>query len=410
MVALDIDVLSHDVYLEGVPHELFATLRREAPVYKHPIPYDLNKHVSAESPDFLWVLTRHADVRSANRDHELFSSEAMGVQIWDDPGSERAPTMISIDPPKHTRLRRLINRGFTPRMIGLFAEHFADITQKIIDEVINQESFDFVTEVAAELPLIAISELLGVPLEDRRNIFDWTNAMIGASDPEYGEGDESTLAAMAVYQYATKLADERRANPQDDIITKLITEVDGDALGPHEFELFVLILSVAGSETTRNAITHGLMALLDNPDQMDLLRSDLDAHLPTAVDEMIRWASPVNSFRRTATADVEMHGQLISKGDGVLLMYASANRDEDVFDNPFTFDITRSPNDHVAFGGGGAHYCLGANLARLEIETMYRALLERTSSIVATGPAERLRSNLINGIKHLPVSVTPRGE
>ena len=405
---MDIDILSHDVWRDGVPHDQLSWLRREAPVFKHPMPDGVNDHTSSERPqqDFMWVLTRHEDVRMANRDAERFSSEAFGVQLWDDPGSQAARTLISVDPPDHTRLRRLINRGFTPRMISHFEEHFTAVSHSIIDEVVGRETFDFVTDVAAELPLIAISELLGIPIEDRRNIFDWTNAMIGSTDPEYNKGeDEATLSAMAVYQYATKMADIRRENPRDDIITKLITEVDGDALGPHEFELFVLILCVAGSETTPNAITHGLMALLEHPDQMALLRSDVDRYLPTAVDEMIRWATPVAMFRRTALVDVEIRGQKIAGGEGVLLHYTSANRDEAVFEDPFTFDITRSPNDHVSFGGGGPHFCLGANLAKLEVATMFRQLLDRTTHIEATGPAERLRSNFINGVKHLPVSV-----
>lgn len=405
----EIDVLSHDVWLQGVPHEQLAELRRKSPVYRHELPPGVNDHVNDRtSPDFVWLLTGHAEVREVNRDADRFSSEAMGVQLWDDPNAEAAKTLISVDAPYHTRLRRLINRGFTPRMISMFEAHFTDVTAQIIDAVIGEQSFDFVTEVAAELPLVAIAELIGVPVEDRKNIFEWTNAMVGSTDPEYYiDADTPTLSAMALYQYASQLADQRRENPQDDIITKLITEVDGDALGPHEFELFVLILAVAGSETTRNAITHGLMALLDNPDQMALLRSDPEAHLDTAIDEMIRWASPVNIFRRTALEDCVVGGQSISKGDALVLCYPAANRDEAVFEDPYRFDVTRTPNDHVAFGGGGPHFCLGANLARLEMKIMFRALLDRTSHIEATGPAERLRSNFINGVKHLPVTVTP---
>ncbi|MEL7210066.1 MAG: cytochrome P450, partial [Actinomycetota bacterium] len=306
----------------------------------------------------------------------------------------------------------MVNRGFTPRMVEQFAEHYHDVTRQILDGAIDKGEFDFVTEVAAELPLVAIAEILGVPLEDRHKLFSWSNRLVGNTDPEYGEGGpderqtDALEAAAEIYGYATGLAEQRREEPQDDVVTKLITEVDGEALGHHDFELFVLLLAVAGNETTRNAISHGLLALMENPDQMALLREDVPGRIDAAVEEILRWATPVIYFRRTAMKDVTVRGVDIAEGDAVALYYLSANRDEDVFDDPFRFDITRDPNEHIAFGGGGAHFCLGANLARLELKIMFEELLARTSDIELTGDVQRLRSNFINGIKHVPVSVT----
>ena len=404
----DIDLGSHDRWAEGVPHDQLTYLRHEAPVFRHPSTQD-------RMPEF-WALTRYEDVQAVNRDHETFSSEAKGmilVDTEDENGERPVKTMIDTDPPEHTRLRRLVNRGFTPRMVSQFAEHYHQVTQQIVDAAVEKGDFDFVTELAAELPLVAIAEILGVPLEDRHKLFDWTNRLVGNTDPEYGEGNEEERqqdameAAMEIYGYATNLAEQRRTEPRDDVVTKLITDVDGEALGHHDFELFVLLLSVAGNETTRNAISHGLLALMENPDQMALLREDVPGRIDTAVEEILRWACPVIYFRRTAMRDVTIRGVDIAEGDAVAMYYISANRDEEVFADPFSFDITRNPNEHISFGGGGAHFCLGANLARLELKIMFEELLARTSDIELTGDVQRLRSNFINGIKHIPVSVTP---
>ena len=403
----DIDLGDHDTWAEGVPHDQLAYLRREHPVYRHP-------GTEERMPEFFWALTRHEDVQAANRDHQTFSSEAEGVILVDNEGDERpVKTMLDTDPPEHTRLRRLVNLGFTPRMVSQFAAHYHEVTAQILDEALEKGSFDFVTEVAAELPLVAIAEILGVPLEDRHKLFEWTNRLVGNTDPEYGEGDQqereaSALEAAAeIYAYATGLAEQRREEPRDDVVTKLITEVEGEALGHHDFELFVLLLAVAGNETTRNAISHGLLALMEHPDQMSLLREDVPGRIDDAVEEIVRWASPVIYFRRTATRDVTVRGVDITEGDAVALYYMSANRDEAVFDDPYRFDITRNPNEHIAFGGGGAHFCLGANLARLELKIMFEELLARTRDIQPAGDVARLRSNFINGIKHMPVTLTP---
>jgi len=242
-------------------------------------------------------------------------------------------------------------------------------------------------------------------VEDRHKLFDWSNKLVGNSDPEYvGSPDDSLTAATELYVYFNQLGEQRRADPGDDIISKLITEVEGDALGPHEFETFCLLLTVAGNETTRNATSHGMHALLDHPDQMQKLR-DHPELLDPAIEEILRWATPVIHFRRTATADTEVGGQAIAAGDPLVMFYTSANRDEAVFEDPMSFDITRDPNDHIAFGGGGAHHCLGANLARLELQIIFKELLASTRSITQAGDVERLRSNFINGIKHMPVEV-----
>ena len=401
MNRLAIDIASHDAWVDGVPHDELAMLRREAPVYRH-------ERTEADQPESFWCLTRHADVQMANRDWETFSSQRKGVQLVEEM-SEDFHTMIDTDPPDHTRLRRLVNRGFTPRMVSAFEQHYRELTGTILDRAIARGSFDFVTDVAAELPLVAIAELLGIPVEDRHMIFDWTNKLVGNSDPEYVTSpDEPLMAAAELYAYANQLADARRAEPRDDIVTKLITQVDGDALGPHEFEVFVLLLAVAGNETTRNAISHGMHALMENPDQWELLCTHPDEIMTTAVEEIVRWASPVIHFKRTATRDVELHGTTISAGDAVVLYYISANRDEAAFDDPFRFDLRRTPNDHVGFGGGGPHFCMGANLARIEIRLMFEELVKRVARVEPAGPIDRLRSNFINGIKRLPVSVTLR--
>ena len=400
---LDIDVTSHDQWVTGIPHEKFARLRHEAPVYRH-------ASTEEEMPEYFWALTRHGDVQAANRDWETFSSQRGSVHLM-----ERAPdeletfrTIIDTDPPEHTRLRRIVNRGFTPRAIARIEDHYRQVAREFVTAAVQEGTVDFVTTVAAELPLVAIAEHLGVPLEDRHKIMEWTNRLVGRTDPEYDHGPDAPLeAATELYTYANALAAQRRDEPRDDIITTLVTEVDGEALGEHEFELFVLALSVGGNETTRNAISHGLLALLEHPEQMERLRAGTPDLIDTAVEEIIRWATPVIRFRRTATHDFELHGVEIREDDPVVLFYSSANFDETVFADPLRFDVGRDPNPQLGFGGGGPHFCLGANLARLEIKVMFEELLGRTAAIELAGDPERLRSSFINGIKHIPVRLEP---
>jgi cholest-4-en-3-one 26-monooxygenase len=364
------------------------------------------------------VVTKYDDVVAVGRDGATYSSDQKrgGVVMIEEP-PEDAPDfeqggnlMLTMDPPPHTRYRRLVNRGFTPRMIGMLEPHIRDLTSRILDEAIGRGEVDFVVDVASELPLQVIAELMGVPSEDRHKIFDWSNRMIGSDDPEYTVSQEQVQQAqIEMFMYAQSLADQRRAEPRDDIITKLLSaDVDGDELSAMDFNLFFLLLAVAGNETTRNAISHGMNAFIENPDQYARLVAE-PALLDSAVEEVLRWASPVMYFRRNVTADLDCKGHQLRAGDKVGIWYVSANRDEAVFDDPFRFDIGRQPNDHIAFGGGGPHHCLGANLARMEMRLFFEELTARCSQVEAIGVPERLRSNFIGGIKHLPVRFHPAG-
>jgi cholest-4-en-3-one 26-monooxygenase len=409
----DIDLLDADRFVRGEHHEMFTLLRQEAPLYFHEEP---------DGPGF-WNVVKHADLIEVNRQPELFSSERQGISIQDmgEQGGTgafdtRGIMMLMTDPPKHTRYRRLVSKGFTPRMIEMVSDYLRERAVGIVDNVIEQAECDFVTDLAAELPLQAIAEIMGVPQEDRFKLFEWSNKLIGIDDPEYeGDRENAGNAAMELYAYSNALAKERRESPRDDIVTTLINaEIvtdDGSvtSLDEFEFDAFMLLLAVAGNETTRNASVHGMQALFDNPDQFDKLKANREELMPSAVDEIIRWATPVLHFRRTATADTEIRGQKIAEDDKVVMWHISANRDEEVFDEPFKFDIERSPNEHVAFGGGGAHYCLGANLARMELQIIFDEIVRRLPDIEPTGPPEMLRSNFIGGIKHLPVKFS-KGE
>jgi cholest-4-en-3-one 26-monooxygenase len=283
-------------------------------------------------------------------------------------------------------------------------EHVHEMTRRIIDEVIDRGQCDFVVDVAAELPLQVIAELLGVPHEDRHKVFQWSNRMIGSEDPEYNVSEEEVQTAqIEMFMYANELAAQRRQEKRDDIVTALLdAEVDGDQLTEMDFNLFFLLLAVAGNETTRNSISHGIRAFCENPDQYQLLVDDPSLAAP-ATEEVVRWASPVMYFRRNVTRDTTLRGQEISAGDKISIWYISANRDEEVFDRPFEFDITRNPNEHVGFGGGGPHHCLGANLARMEIRVLLEEMAQRMPRLELVSDADPLRSNFIAGIKHMPV-------
>jgi cholest-4-en-3-one 26-monooxygenase len=396
----DIDLCNPDRFLEGVPLGMFATLRREAPVYWHPDP---------KGPGF-WAVTKYADVIRCSRDPRTYSSARKAVFFFDPEPEDLANMqlmMVNMDPPKHTKLRSLVNKGFTPRMVGRLEPRLRQISNAILDGVAARGRCDFVSEVAAELPLQAIAELLGIPLADRHMVFEWSNKLIGFDDPEYQQSlDDGKAAAAEMYAYANELALRRRDNPGDDLVSVLMNaEVDGQKLNELEFDLFFLLLAVAGNETTRNLISGGMLALIEHPAQRTRLLAK-PALIQTAVDEMLRWVSPVMMFRRTAMRDTELRGQQIREGDKVILYYISANRDEEAFANADCFDVGRSPNDHVAFGIG-EHFCLGSNLARLEIRIMFEEILRRLPDIELGGPVERLRSSFINGIKRMPVCFTP---
>ncbi len=399
-----IDLTDLDRFQRGEHHEMFRRLRAEEPVAWHDLP---------DAKGF-WNVVTHPDVTLVNRDSGLFSSEKENVVGFYNPdelpeqgGDLRGVMLLVTDPPKHTRYRKLVNKGFTPRMIGLLEQYLSHRTTVIIDEVIEKGSCDFVTDLAAELPLQAIAEIMGVPQEDRKLLFDWSNRMIGIDDPEYGGTEDNMTAMTELYMYVNQLAAQRKVDPRDDIVTKLInSEIDGDKLSDAEFEFFMLLLTVAGNETTRNTTAWGMHALMQNPDQYKLLVDNPEL-LDGAVEEVLRWASPVLHFRRTASADTVINGQEIKKDDKVVMWYISANRDENVFEDPFRFDITRTPNEHVAFGGGGTHFCLGANLARAELRILFAELLQRIPDMKMTAEPDILRSNFIGGVKHLPVAFTP---
>jgi cholest-4-en-3-one 26-monooxygenase len=308
----------------------------------------------------------------------------------------------------HTRYRRLVNKGFTPKMVRDLEAQILGYADGIIDAVCERGTADFVEEISAELPLLVIAELLGVPQEDRRMVFDWSNQMIGSEDPEYQiEGDDAGEAAMQVYAYAEEMASERRLAPRQDLVSVLLdAEVEGEKLDQLEIDLFFLLLVVAGNETTRNLMSGAMTAFFDHPEQWEILRNDRSL-LPGAVEEMLRFVTPVMHFRRTVATDTELGGQALQEGDKVVFWHTSANRDEKIFTNPDAFEVSRTPNNHIAFGGGGPHFCLGANLARMEIMVMFDRLLDRIPDIRLDGEVERLQSNFINGTKHIPVAFAP---
>ena len=405
MNADEIDLLDRDRFTQGPPHDWFTWLRANAPVYHHPEP---------GGPGF-WVITKHADVVACNRDAATFSSanDRGGVAILEGP-TDAAPgtemwgdMMLFMDPPAHTRYRGLISHGFTPRTVEALRSRIRELAVRYLDAAVARGVCDFAVDVAAELPLAVIAELLGVPPEDRHMVFGWTNRLIAADDPEYAvTPDERIEAAVSMFLYAQQLAGQRRAEPRDDIISSLLNaEIDGDRLGEMELNMFFLMLAVAGGDTTRHSLGQGMHALIEHPDQYALLAEDPDRYITGATEEILRWATPVMFFRRNTTRAVELRGQSIGTDEKISLWYISANRDDDVFDDPFRFDITRDPNPHVAFGGGGPHYCLGAQLARLQISVLFGELLQRVSCVEAVGPADWVRSNFVAGIKHLPVQL-----
>jgi len=388
----------------------FATLRRERPVHFFEEP---EIEILPRGPGY-WALTRHADIVEASKRADVFCS-GKGSNITDlpEPFLEFFGSMINMDDPRHGRLRRIVAGGFTPRMLKRVEDGVQRAASRIVDEVIEKGKCDFVTEIAAKLPLQIICDLMGIPESHYQMVFDHSNVILGAGDPEY-VADVST-AIPALLNAGKELSDlvqdlgrERRKKPSEDLTSALVNaEIEGESLTDQELGSFFVLLAVAGNETTRNAISHGMKALCDYPDEMAKWKADFDGLAPTAVEEIVRWSTPVIHFRRTATRDTEIGGQKILEGPKVVLWYNSGNRDEDVFDEPYRFDVTRAPNEHVGFGGPGPHHCLGAHLARREITVMFREIFSRLPDLEITGESDRLSSFFIHGIKHMDCEFSP---
>jgi cholest-4-en-3-one 26-monooxygenase len=397
------DFTDPDVLLRGIPVTEFAELRRTAPVWWN------EQGESIFNDGGYWVISRYEDVKAISRNGELWSTNRKGavMRLPDGVTSDQLDLtkalLINHDAPEHTRLRKIVSRLFTPRAVATLEEKLAVAAHDILRAASEKDSGNFVDDIAMGLPLQAIADLIGVPEADREKLFNWSNSIMNTDDPDFDA--DPTVANAELMGYAYNMAEERRRCPADDIVTKLI-EADlegeaGESLGDVEFAFFVILLAVAGNETTRNAITHGMNAFLDNPAQWELFKRERPA---TAVDEIVRWASPVHCFQRTALADVELGGVTIREGQRAGLFYSSANYDESVFDKPFEFDISRNPNPHLAFGGNGAHFCIGANLARMEIKLIFNEIADQMPNIGKLAEPQRLRSGWINGVKELSVS------
>jgi cytochrome P450 len=399
---LEIDLSDHDAFLERVPHEWFATLRRESPVYFNP---------EKDGPGF-YAVTRYADIREVHRHPEIYSSELGGTSLEDlDPDQVQArKSMLDMDPPRHDELRAIIARRFTPRAVQVWEDAVRTVTDRVLDTALCKQEFDFVAEIASEIPMQVFAEILGVPQEDRRYIIDLGDRLLGNQDPEYAQPTDdshrllpfSSPAALEMFEFGRKMAAVRREHPKDDIVTQLALD---PTLTQRDFDVYFVLLATAGNETTRHTITHGLLGLLEHPDQLQRLRDDPSLS-KSAAEEMLRWATPVHHFRRTTSRATELAGVEIPAGAKVTTWFVSGNRDEDVFAEPDAFDVAREPNKHMSFGPGGIHHCMGAALARMEIRIAFEELLDRVSEIELTGPPERLRSNFFNGVKRLPVRVT----
>ncbi|MGE2836007.1 cytochrome P450 [Mycobacterium sp. SMC-4] len=396
------DFTDPDLNRDRLPVEELAQLRRCAPIWWNEQP----RGAGGFDDGGFWLITKHRDVKEISKRSDVFSSLAKTALPRYPEGStgEQVETgkfvLLNMDAPHHTHLRKIISRGFTPRAVERLRADLDRRAHDIARAAAANGAGDFVEQVSCELPLQAIAGLLGVPLEDRRKLFDWSNQMVSDDDPEFAHYDNRSAAAELI-MYAMQLAALRAEQPGEDIVTKLIeADVDGHKLSDDEFGFFVVLLAVAGNETTRNSITHGMIAFTEHPAQWERFRRDRPA---TAVDEIVRWATPVTSFQRTALQDYELSGVQIKKGQRVVMSYRSANFDEEVFDDPYSFDILRDPNPHVGFGGTGAHYCIGANLARMTIELMFNAIADHLPDLRALGPPDRLRSGWLNGIKHWQV-------
>ena len=395
-----IDLLDPRQFQGGPPWEAFRWLRRHEPVFFHPEP---------DGPGF-WALTRYADVRAVGRDPQTFSSVPTILIRDPDPASTidlgDHAMMLTMDPPRHTRYRRLVSRSFTPRAAGALAPRARELARRIVDGVIERGSCDFVTDVAGEMPSFVIAELLGIPLEDGRRLYELTETI--HADPASRPQGAAMEAAAQMFAYARDVIDAKRRRPADDLATRLLeSEVDGRRLDDLDFQLFFLLLVDAGGDTTRNLVAGGVLALLERPEALARLRADTRRLLPTAREELLRFTSPVVYMRRTASRDTGLGGRRIREGDKVVMYYGAANRDEEVFPEPDRLDVARTPNPHVAFGGGGAHYCLGSHLARVEIDALLDEVLARMHDLALDGEPEWQPSTFISGPRRMPARFRP---
>jgi cytochrome P450 len=391
----------------------FAKLRREAPISRHEPPEDL-LGMPEESRTHYWAAVRYDDIRTISRDAATYRS-GDGVQFADAPPEllEASQSFLAMDAPRHTKLRGLVSAAFTPRQVKRIEDGIRASAKRIVEEAAPTGGGDFVEMIAKRLPLQTISDLLGVPEADRERVVDAADTLIAAVDPEMLVGDRSPLevlgeALWTLTEYATEMAKHREQHPGEDLITALVqAEVEGDRLTHAEIAAFMVLLSVAGNDTSRHTASHAMRALTVNPDQKELLTASPAERLPDAVEEFVRWASPVMTFRRTTTREVELHGNRLAQGEKIVMFYHSGNRDERAFENPWTFDITRNPNRHLGFGGGGPHYCMGASLARTQLRAIFDEIVRVIPDIEA-GEPELLRSAFIHGIKRMPCTFTAR--
>jgi cytochrome P450 len=394
-----IDLCSVDAFADGHPWEQYRWLRQHDPVHWHP---------EADGPGF-WAVTRYDDVRTVRRQPKLYSSYARGVMMEESDEASLAASrqmMLVMDPPQHDRFKLLVSRGFTPRNAETLRDSIEALAREIVDDVAPLGECDAVTDIAGRVPSGLIAELMGIPRADGERLYELTEVMHSHASAVTPEERLGAVTDMLTYAHETAVA--KRAKPGSDIMSTLVAaEVDGDRLTDEEIMWFFLLLVNAGGDTTRNLVAAGLALLFEHPDERARLQADIDGLMPTAIEEMLRYVTPVVHFRRTATADTELGGRHIAAGDKVMIFYGSANRDEAVFAEPDRFDVTREPNPHLAFGGGGPHLCLGLHVARIEIDAVLREVLRRLSDIAPAGALERLSSNFIAGIRHLPVRFTP---
>ena len=406
-----VDLLDPATYERGMPHEFFGWLREHDPVHRQEGRPGRGLIAGIQELDQAgyWVISRHADVIEVSLDQKRFSSErqtSMIIDLSEDSLEQMRLWMINQDAPRHTKLRKLVNQGFTRRIIGNLSNHIEELSREIVDGVARKGECDFVAGIAAELPLLVIAELMGCPVEDRAKLFSWSNQLIGFEDPELSQGSNPNDVMLELFEYAGGLARQRRGDPRDDLTSALVhAEVEGERLDDLTFNMFFLLLILAGNETTRNAISGGMLALSEHPDEKQKLLDD-PALMTCATEEILRYVSPVIAMRRTATRDTEISGQPIRENDKVVMYYPSANRDDRVFDQPDRFDVKRDPNPHLAFGWG-PHFCMGASLARAEVRILFSELLRRLPDIEVSETPRRLRSGTVNSIKSLQVRFTP---